>query len=130
MPIKPEQLPVFLDRGLAAVYLIAGPEPLLVQECRDQVFHAAKQQGFLERELLQVERGFDWEDLELAGAALSLFASRKIIDLRMPTGKPGQKGAKVLAEWVARPDPDLLLLISCEQWDKSSRSSGLFTQSG
>jgi DNA polymerase-3 subunit delta len=123
MPIRPEQLPAHLQRGLVPVYLIGGPEPLLVQECRDQVCQAAREQGFLERELLQVERGFDWAELDRAGAEPSLFAARKVIDLRLPTGKPGQPGARALIEWATRPDPDLLLVISCEQWDKGSRSS-------
>jgi DNA polymerase-3 subunit delta len=123
MPIRLEQLGARLQAGLAPVYLIGGPEPLLVQECRDQVCAVAREQGFLERELLQVERGFDWEQLEQAGSVASLFTSRKIIDLRMPTGKPGQDGAKALTSWVADPDPDLLLVISCDQWDKGSRNS-------
>jgi DNA polymerase-3 subunit delta len=123
MPLKPAQLTGALQRGLSPVYLFAGAEPLLVQECRDQVWETAKSQGFLEREIRHADRSFDWEDLAAAGGAPSLFASRKIIDLRLPTGKPGREGAKVLTAWAAEPDPDLLLVISCEQWDKSSRNS-------
>ena len=92
MPIKLEQLAGSLQRGLAPIYLIGGEEPLLLQECCDQIREAAKAQGFVERELLQVDRGFDWSELEQA-AAPSLFATQKIIDLRLRTGKPGQKGA-------------------------------------
>ena len=94
LPIKPEQLSAQLQRGLAGVYLIGGPEPLLVQECRDQVCQAAREQGFNERHLLQAERGFDWAELAGAGGAPSLFSSRKVIDLRIPSGKPGQQGAR------------------------------------
>jgi DNA polymerase-3 subunit delta len=122
MQLKAEQLAGSLQRGLAPVYLIGGEEPLLLQECCDQVRKAAKAQGFVEREILQVERGFDWSELQLA-AAPSLFATQKIIDLRLRTGKPGQEGAKVLTEWADTPDPNVLLLISCEKWDKSSRNS-------
>ena len=124
MPIRIQQLPDHLQGGLAPLYLIAGQEPLLVEESRDLVFAAAKAEGFLERELLQVSKDFDWQSLADAGMAPSLFASRKIIDLRMPKGKPGRDGSKALTEWAASPDPDTLLVISCEeQWDKSSRNS-------
>jgi len=122
MPIKPEQLSDSLQRGLAPVYLIGGEEPLLLQECCDQIREAAKAQGYVERELLQAERGFDWSELEQA-AAPSLFATQKIIDLRLRTGKPGQKGAKVLTQWAEAPDPNMVLLVSCEQWDMGSRKS-------
>ncbi len=122
MPIKLEQLAGSLQRGLAPIYLVGGEEPLLLQECCDQIREAAKAQGFVERELLQVDRSFDWSELEQA-AAPSLFASQKIIDLRLRTGKPGQKGAKVLTEWAEAPDPNMILLISCEQWDTGSRKS-------
>lgn len=120
--MKPEQLAGSLQRGLAPVYLIGGEEPLLLQECCDQVREAAKAQGFIEREILQVERGFDWSELQQA-AAPSLFASQKIIDLRLRSGKPGQEGARVLSEWADAPDPNMVLLVSCEKWDTGSRKS-------
>ena len=122
MPIKLEQLAGSLQRGLAPIYLVGGEEPLLLQECCDQIREAAKAQGFVEREILQVDRSFDWSELEQA-AAPSLFATQKIIDLRLRTGKPGQKGSKVLTEWAKAPDPNMILLISCEQWDMGSRKS-------
>ncbi len=122
MKIKPGQLDATLKRGLSPVYLITGEEPLLLQECCDQVRLAARQQGFVERELLQVGKGFDWSELQQA-AAPSLFASQKIIDLRIPGGKPGREGAGLLTEWAESPDPNMILLVSCEQWDGSSRKS-------
>lgn len=122
MQLKADQLAGSLKRGLAPIYLVGGEEPLLLLECCDQIREAARQQGFIERELLQVEAGFDWSALQQA-AAPSLFATRKIIDLRLRTGKPGQEGGRVLTEWAQAPDPDMLLLVSCEQWDKGSRTS-------
>ena len=122
MPIKLEQLAGSLQRGLAPIYLIGGEEPLLLQECCDQIREAAKAQGIVERELLQVDRSFDWSELEQA-AAPSLFATQKIIDLRLRTGKPGREGGKVLSEWADAPDPNMVLLVSCEQWDSGSRKS-------
>jgi len=122
MPLKADQLSDSLQRGLAPVYLIGGEEPLLLQECCDAVRQTAKAQGFVERELLQVERDFDWSLLQQA-AAPSLFATQKIIDLRLRTGKPGREGAKVLTEWARAPDPNIVLLVSCENWDASSRKA-------
>ncbi len=122
MPLRADQLAGSLQRGLAPVYLVGGEEPLLLQECCDQIREAAKAQGFVERELLQVERGFDWSELQQA-AAPSLFASQKMIDLRLRTGKPGREGAKALSEWAEAPDPNVILLVSCEQWDAGSRKS-------
>jgi DNA polymerase-3 subunit delta len=122
MMLRIEQLAENLQRGLAPVYLVGGEEPLLLLECCDQIRLAAKEKGFVERELLQVERGFDWSSLQQA-AAPSLFASQKIIDLRLRTGKPGREGAKALTEWAADPDPNMVLMVSCEQWDASSRKA-------
>ena len=122
MPIRADQLAAKLQSGLAPVYLVGGEEPLLLQECCDQIREAAKTQGFIEREILTVERGFDWSELQHA-AAPSLFASQKIIDLRIRTGKPGREGAKALGEWAEAPDPNMILMISCEQWDAGSRKS-------
>ena len=122
MLVKTEQLAANLQRGLAPVYLVGGEEPLLLQECCDLIREAARAQGFIERELLQVDRGFDWSELQQV-AAPSLFASQKIIDLRLRTGKPGREGAKVLTEWADAPDPNMLLMVSCEQWDAGSRKS-------
>ena len=122
MKVRAEQLAGSLQRGLAPVYLIGGEEPLLLQECCDAVREAAKAQGFIERELLQAERGFDWSLLQQA-AAPSLFASQKIIDLRIRTGKPGRDGGKALTEWAETPDPNIILLVSCEKWDASSRKA-------
>ena len=122
MALRADQLAGSLKRGLAPVYLIGGEEPLLLLECCDQIREAARAQGFVERELLRVERGFDWSSLSQA-ATPGLFASRKIIDLRLRTGKPGREGAKVLGEWADAPDPDVILMVSCEEWDKGSRTS-------
>ena len=121
--MKVEQLEGQLQRGLSPLYLIAGPELLLVQESRDSVLRAAAAAGFEERELIEADARFDWEQLGAASAAPSLFASRRVLDLRLPTGKPGRDGGKALTEWARQPDPDTLLLVSCEQWDKSSRDS-------
>jgi DNA polymerase-3 subunit delta len=133
MKVKAEQLPTLLERSLQSVYLVAGAEPLLIQECRDQVIKAAQQQGFVERDLFQVDAKFDWGRINEQVATLSLFSSRKIVDIRLPGGKPGREGAKVLGDMAESPDPDILLLLSCDKWDASSRKSkwaGLLEKAG
>jgi DNA polymerase-3 subunit delta len=119
--VKPEQLPALLQRSLAPVYLIAGTENLLVQECRDQVIQAAQAQGFVERSLHEVGKNFDWSQLEQDSAAPSLFSSRKILDIRLPTGKPGTEGSKALVELAQAADPDVLLLVSSGDWGTAMR---------
>lgn len=123
MKLRAEQLPSRLEHSLAPVYLIAGAEPLLVQECRDQVIRAAQQQGFAERDLFHASGNYDWGQIDETSANLSLFASRKIVDIRLPGGKPGLDGAKFLTGKAEAADPDTLLIVSCEAWDASSRKS-------
>ena len=123
MNVRPDRLEQSLAGSLAPVYLVAGAEPLLVQESRDAILGAAKEHGFMERTVYQAGAGFDWSALESAGMEQSLFSSRKVIDLRLPTGKPGKEGGKYLSDWAAQPDPDTLLIVSCDTWDASSRKS-------
>ncbi len=123
MPLRPAQLATHLQGQLAPVYLVAGAEELLVQEAADAIRAKAREAGFLERNLLTVERGFDWDSLAMAGISRSLFTEKKVIELRIPTGKPGRAGAKALNQWCDNPDSDSLLLISCPQWDASSRKA-------
>lgn len=121
MSIRPEQLPGALASSLAPVYLIAGSEPLLVQECRDQVIQAAQARGFTERSVHEASGRFDWNQLSEESAAPSLFSSQKILDVRLPTGKPGKEGAKTLSEMASEADPDVLLLVSCGDWSGAMR---------
>lgn len=123
MAVKADQLPALLSKGLAPVYLIAGAEALLVQECRDAVIRAAQQEGFTERRVFDVTKTFDWELLVEDASELSLFSRRKIIDIRMPTGRPGQEGSKTLVKMVHTADPDILLLVSCGEWKAALRKS-------
>lgn len=123
MPLKLEQLEGQLAKGLSPLYLLGGPEPLILQECRDKVLAKAAAEGFAERQLLEAGARFDWAQLTEAGGTLSLFAQRRIIDLRLPSGKPGMAGAKALNAWADSPDPDTLLIVSCDQWDASSRKA-------
>lgn len=112
MQLKGEQLAAHLERELKPVYVVYGEEPLLVIEAADAIRAAARQRGFSEREVLTVLTGFNWTQLHHAAGNLSLFGERKLIDLRIPTGKPGRDGGAAIAEYCLRPSPDALLLVT------------------
>lgn len=126
MRLRPEQLAAHAAKPLLPIYLVSGDEPLQLNEAVDALRGAARAQGYSEREVLQVEAGFDWGTLAAAGSNLSLFAERKIIELRLPSGKPGDAGAKALTAYAAEPSPDNLLLISCGKLEKQQQNSKWF----
>lgn len=127
MKLRPEQLARALDKGLAPIYLVSGDEPLQVQEALDAIRRAARSQGFSEQTRLASDlNGFDWNELLEEANALSLFADRKLIELPIPNGKPGDKGSKALVAYAANPSPDNLLLIRCPKLEKSSQNSKWF----
>ena len=103
---------------LAPVWLIAGEEPLLLQEAADALRARARVLGFSEREVLDVEAKFDWNDLARAGAGLSLFATKRLIEVRLPTGRPDKDGSAAIAGWCKSTAPDTLLLILASEWSK------------
>ena len=94
--IRAEQLESQLARSLAPVFTIHGDEPLIALEAADAIRAKARAQGFTERSVLAAERGFKWAELAAAGAAMSLFGDRKLIELRVPGGKPGTEGAEAI----------------------------------
>jgi DNA polymerase-3 subunit delta len=112
-----------LSRTLAPVYLVSGDEPLLVNEAVDAIRAKARSQGFTERELHVVERGFDWQALLSESRAMSLFAERKIVEIRMASPTPGEQGGTVLAELAANPSPDTLVLVITGKMDGRVQSS-------
>lgn len=120
MRLRPEQLVKQLAQKLAPVYLISGDETLLVQECADAVRAACRARGFAERLVFHIDNSFDWSALAGELSALSLFAERKLLELRLPGGKPGDAGGKVLEAFCANPNPDIVLLIQCNKLDGSS----------
>ena len=104
---------------LRPAYLIAGNEPLLVLEAADAVRAAARAQGIGEREVHDMEgRDADWGALDAAIHAPSLFASQRLVEVRLPTGKPGTEGAKLIAGICADPPPDVVLLVIAGEWSK------------
>lgn len=123
MQLRASDLAGALQRGLAPVYLISGDEPLQLGECADAVRQAAARAGYSTRELMEAGTSFDWLQLEQAANSLSLFAEQRIIDLRIPSGKPGREGGAALAAYCDNPPPDTLLLISLPKLDKQQLSS-------
>jgi DNA polymerase-3 subunit delta len=114
-----DELTAALSRGLKSAYLVSGDETLLVSEACDAIRARARAEGYLDRQVFFVEKGFDWDVLRSAAQSLSLFAERRLFELRMPTGKP-DRGADYLAEVVANPPPDTVTLIVTGKLEKKS----------
>ncbi|MFT3763086.1 MAG: DNA polymerase III subunit delta [Pseudoxanthomonas sp.] len=121
MELTPERLAGQCGEGpLLPAYLIAGPEMLRVLEAADAVRAAARVQGIGEREVFDADgRDFDWNSLESAFNAPSLFSARRLLELRLPSGKPGKEGAEVIAGFCADPPADVVLLVTAGEWSKS-----------
>ena len=126
MQLKPPDLTGHLKGALAPVYFLSGDETLLVEEAADAVLSAARAAGYSERTVLHAEAGFKWHDLLEEGAAMSLFAEKKIIDLRNPTAKFDKVPSEVLREYCARPPEDNLLLIRSPRIDGKQKSTAWF----
>lgn len=120
MATSTERLPALLAKPeLAPVWLIAGSEHLLVIEAADALRLRARQLGYTERDIHDVDQHFDWNELTRSGSSMSLFSTRKIIEIRLPTGKPGKEGATAIIEYCKNPPDDNLLLITSHDWSKS-----------
>jgi len=128
--LRAEQLEGHLAKSLAGVYAIHGDEPLLALEAADAVRAAARKRGFAERVVLDPGRGFDWSEFTHAAQSLSLFAEKKIVELRLASGKPGTQGGEAIAGYCAQPAADLLLLVSLPRVDRTTQSSAWFSALG
>ncbi len=124
--LRAEQLEAHLQKTLAPLYVIHGDEPLIALEAADAVRAAARRKGLAEREVFIAERGFDWSALAHAGASRSLFGGGKLIELRIPGGKPGSDGAATIVEHCRRLDPEMLTLVSLPRLDRAGQSSAWF----
>ena len=127
MELRFNQLAAHLDRTLAPIYVVHGDEPLLAIEAGDAIRAAARKAGCEEREIFIVEPGFKWDAFLAANANLGLFGSRKLIDLRIPSGKPGVDGAKALEICAARPNPDQTMLVTLPRLDRAAQSTAWFS---
>lgn len=112
MQLRAEQVDSHLSKSLAPVYLVHGDEALLVLEAADAVRAAARKRGHSEREVLFVEKGFDWGAFAQAAANQSLFGDRKIVELRLASGKPGAAASQAIEKYCGNPNPDMALLIT------------------
>jgi DNA polymerase-3 subunit delta len=121
--IQANQLSSYLNKNLAPCYLVTGDEHLLVAEALDSIRHAAREHGFSSRESHVATRYFDWASLAASSANMSLFAEQRIIELRLPTGKPGREGSKAIADLVEQLGPELMLIVSAPRLDRNGQKS-------
>ncbi|RZL53579.1 MAG: DNA polymerase III subunit delta [Variovorax sp.] len=139
MQLTPAQLPAHLapagaagaaGKGLRPLYTIHGDEPLLAQEAADAIRAAARVQGYTERSSYTVAGAhFDWSAVLAAGGSLSLFADRQIVEIRIPSGKPGKDGSAALQQIAeAAPGNDsTLTLVLLPRLDKATRTGAWFS---
>jgi len=130
MQLRAEQLEAHLAKTLAAVYTIHGDEPLLALEAADAVRAAARRSGCSEREVLFAERAFDWSALAHAGASRSLFGDAKIVELRIPSGRPGPAGAAAIERYCAAAGGGNVTLVAVPRLDRAAQASGWFAALG
>lgn len=126
MNVRIDQLNTALKEKIFPVYLISGDEPLQVMEATDFVRSTCKGQGYIEREVFDVDANFDWQMFEEAAASLSLFATRRILDVRLPTARPGKQGSQVIQHYLDRLPEDTVLLITAGKLDKASKNTAWY----
>lgn len=127
MLVSPEKLPADLDRrGVAPAYLVFGDEPLQVMESVDAIRAAARAAGVGERLVFEVAAGFDWQQLIAGANELSLFAERRLIEIRLGGRKPDKAGAAVLEDLLSRDDTEDVVLVSAEKIDRNAQKAKWF----
>ncbi len=127
MQVRADQLSALLQRSLKPLYLVYGDEPLLAQEAGDLIRGAARGAGFDERKVFTVGGAhFDWSGLLGAAQEMSLFASRQLIEIRIPSGKPGKEGSEALQRYVEHLSDDVLTLVQCPRLDGQQTRSAWF----
>lgn len=127
MKLRVEQLAKHVQQALAPIYLVSGDEPFQTDMAMRQIREAAAAQGYGEREQFYVDGHFDWDQLQASASNLSLFAEKKLLDLRLPSGKsPGLDGGKALTAWVEANNSEILLLINMGKLDKKQQQAKWF----
>ena len=119
--LRGDQLEAHLSRELRPLYVVHGDEPLLALEAADAIRARARAGGYSERVILATERSFDWGALAASGASLSLFGDKKLIELRVPSGKPGSDGAAAIEAFCAKLPPDALTLVMLPRLDRGGQ---------
>lgn len=123
MKLTPDALSAHLEQQLLRAYLISGDEPLLTGEAADAIRAGARAKGFTERDVHFLERGSDWDDVRASAGNMSLFGSRRVVEIRMPTGKPGVAGGAALVSMLESDDRDTVFLILTPRLDRDAQSS-------
>lgn len=126
MQVKPEALQATLEKGLKPLYLLTGDDPLLMQEASDAVRSACRQAGYTERTVFDIDNHFDWSQVLGECNSLSLFAERKIIELRMPSAKPGKEGGAALREISDSLSDDNIIMIMAGKLERGADKSAWF----
>jgi DNA polymerase III subunit delta len=126
MRITTEQLPQQLKRTLAPLYTIYGDEPLLAIEAADRIRTNARERGHSEREVLTADQHFDWSQLRISGASQSLFATQRILEVRIPSGKPGNEGGQALQSLCNALPADTIVLIQLPEIDWRAQKGAWF----
>lgn len=127
MQLRPEQLSSHLEKPLQPLYVLHGDDPLLTIEAGDALRAAARARGYDERNVLVVTPAFHWEELFQASGNMSLFGGRTLVDLRIPTGKPGRDGGEALQRYCKSPPADVLTLITLPEMDWRAKKAAWFT---
>jgi DNA polymerase-3 subunit delta len=125
MKLKPADLSAHLARQLLPIYVVSGDEPLLIQESLDVIREAARRKGYSEREIVEADKGYEWQQLVESCGSLSLFASLRIIEVRL-SATPNNDGVAVLQQLAERPPSDVLLIVVCGPLDTRQRGSAWF----
>lgn len=127
MQVRPDQLETHLARGLKALYTVHGDEPLLAQEAGDAIRAAAHVAGYGERNVFTVSgNNFDWSVVLGAAQAMSLFADRRLIEIRIPSGKPGKDGSEALQRYCQQLSDDVLTLLQFPKLDFQQQKAAWF----
>jgi len=126
MNVRPDQLQSMIAKNTYPVYMVSGDEPLQQMESLDLIRAFLREQDFSEREILDVDAQFDWQRLLDEAANMSLFATRRIVELRLPSAKPGRQGSQILKDYLARPPEDTVLIINAGKIDGNAKKSAWY----
>jgi len=126
MNARPEQLQAIVTKNVFPVYMVSGDEPLQQMESLDVIRAYLKEKDYSEREVLDVDAQFDWQQLMDEAASMSLFATRRIVELRLPSAKPGRQGSQILKEYLSQPPEDTVLIINAGKIDGNAKKSAWY----
>lgn len=126
MNARPDQLQAIVTKNIFPVYMVSGDEPLQQMESLDVIRAYLKEKDYSEREVLDVDAQFDWQQLMDEAASMSLFATRRIVELRLPSAKPGRQGSQILKEYLLQPPEDTVLIINAGKIDGNAKKSAWY----